>query len=104
MSGALSATTIAAVAAGATAVSAAASVAGALGVFGGKSSAPSLPTPVVPAQAASVTQGDTGSTVHLGAADVKNQRISGSTNGGVTAQSTNTVDILGGLGAGGINV
>ena len=101
----MSGVTAAGVIAAATVVGAGVSVAGALGVFGGNK-APTLPTPQLPAQAATTSRNDTGSQIVVGADSVRNQRVSGgsNTNGGTQAQSTNVNDILGGLGAGGINI
>lgn len=99
----MSLTTIAAIA---TIAAGAAGVASATGLLGGHQKAPMPPKPEMPAQASSTSRNDTASQVVLGADNVRNQRVGAgsTTNGGTQAQSTNSVDVLGGLGAGGVNI
>lgn len=94
------------IAAIATIASAAFGVASATGILGGKSKGAAPPPVQAPAQGATTSRNDTASQVVMGADNVRNQRVGAgsSTNGGTQAQTTNTADILGGLGAGGINI
>lgn len=76
-----------------------------LGVLGGKPKGATLPKIETPAQAATTHRDDASQRIVVGSDTVANQRVSGgSTRGGTAARSTNTLDILGGLGAGGINI
>lgn len=114
MSGVIGASTLAAIGAtstfgaiatGVSVIGGIASAASSLGVFGGGQKSPTMPAIVAPAQAATTNRNDTGGQVVVGADAVKNQRVSGNaTAGGTQARSTSTTDILGGLGAGGINI
>lgn len=61
-----------------------------------------LPAAQVPAAPASGARADTGASVQLGTT-VKDQRVSGSRASGSGSKS-NTVDVLGGLGGGGLSV
>lgn len=62
---------------------------------------PKMPQAVVPAAAASGAREDTGAQVKLGVNDVKDSRVSGVRK---NTTSSSSVDVLGGLGRGGLSV
>lgn len=66
-----------------------------------KPKAPVIPKAQVPAAPAPIRRSDTGASVALGtSANIKNQRVSGRSNGGGGSNG----DPLGGLGRGGLNI
>lgn len=66
---------------------------------GGKAPKIVMPEAVVPAVAAPETRVDTGATVAIGTDAVKNQRVSGR-----GSQTKKKVDVLAGLGSGGLSI
>lgn len=78
------------------------SVTSLLGLSAPKAPEINIPKAQIPAVPAPTPRTDTGAAVAVGtSADVKNQRVSGRSSG---SSNRTTVDILGGLGRGGLNI